>query len=90
MKQTNMKRREFVGAALSSSVLLLTGSSPSAPQSRLADARIDVLLNEPVGTIADYIGVGNSTATGTVPEIYFQLSYGVKNHHDTFAVSQFH
>ncbi len=52
---TNMKRREFVGSALGSSVLFLTGNGSSAPQSKQADARIDVLLNEPIGTIAPEI-----------------------------------
>ena len=50
-----MKRRDFVSSALGGSVLFLTGNGSSTPQSKLADARIDVLLNEPIGTIAPEI-----------------------------------
>lgn len=42
-----MKRREFINSALTGGVLLLTGSRSVTPQAKLADARIEVLLDEP-------------------------------------------
>jgi len=50
-----MKRREFINTALTGGVFLLTGGRFGAPQARLADARIDVLLDEPIGRIAPEI-----------------------------------
>src|SRR5574341_1408340 len=47
-----MKRREVINSALASGALLLTGSRFTAQEARLADARIEVLLDEPVGRIA--------------------------------------
>lgn len=58
-----MKRRQFIRSAVSSSAMVLTGRalaglamSRGASQSRSADSRIEVLLDEPIGRI--------------VPEIY--------------------
>jgi alpha-N-arabinofuranosidase len=50
-----MKRREFVSAALTGSVTLLAGGRAAMPQARMADARIEILLNEPIGKIAPEI-----------------------------------
>ncbi|HEX9003123.1 MAG TPA: alpha-L-arabinofuranosidase, partial [Blastocatellia bacterium] len=50
-----MKRREFINSALTGGVLLLTGSRSLTPQAKLADARIEVLLDEPIGRIAPEI-----------------------------------
>jgi len=50
-----MKRREFVGAAAASGLALFTRSGYAARQAKLADARIEVLLDEPIGRIAPEI-----------------------------------
>ncbi|MGH9832556.1 MAG: alpha-N-arabinofuranosidase [Blastocatellia bacterium] len=50
-----MKRREFINTALAGGALLLTGSRFAAQEARLADARIEVLLDEPIGRIAPEI-----------------------------------
>jgi alpha-L-arabinofuranosidase len=50
-----MKRREFVGTAFASGLALATRSGFAARQSKLADARIEVLLEEPIGKIAPEI-----------------------------------
>lgn len=50
-----MKRREFINSALTSSLLLLANSRAATPQAKLADARIEVLLDEPIGRIAPEI-----------------------------------
>ena len=50
-----MKRREFINTALAGGVLALTGSRFTAQEARLADARIEVLLDEPIGKIAPEI-----------------------------------
>src|SRR6188768_1351247 len=47
-----MKRREFVGNAFAGGLVLLAGRSAVTPQSRLADARIEVLVDEPIGRIS--------------------------------------
>ncbi len=44
-----MKRREFVGTALG--LALVSSNSFATRQSKMADARIEVLLNEPIGKI---------------------------------------
>lgn len=51
-----MKRRDFVASTVSGGIVLL-GSNAMRRNgiSRLADARIDVLLDEPIGTIAPEI-----------------------------------
>ncbi len=46
-----MKRRKFVGSALTGSLALLASNSFATRQSKMADARIEVLLNEPIGKI---------------------------------------
>lgn len=51
-----MKRRQFINTALTAGGLALVSRNPfAAGQSRLADARIEILLNEPIGTIAPEI-----------------------------------
>lgn len=50
-----MRRRDFLGTALTGGVALLSPRSPFVPQSRLADARVEILLDEPIGTIAPEI-----------------------------------
>ena len=57
-----MKRRQFIRSAVSGSAMVLTGSalaglatSRAAAQSRSADSRIEVLMNEPIGKIAPEI-----------------------------------
>ena len=57
-----MKRRQFIRSAMSGGALVLTGralaglaTSRTAGQSRSADSRIEVLLNEPIGKIAPEI-----------------------------------
>lgn len=50
-----MKRREFVGASLASGLALVTRNGFAARQAKLADARIEVLLDEPIGRIAPEI-----------------------------------
>ena len=50
-----VKRREFINTALTGGLLLLTGNRSAAPQARLADARIEVLLDESSGRIAPEI-----------------------------------
>lgn len=47
-----MKRREFVGHAVAGGLVLLAGRRSAVPQSRLAEARVEVLVNEPIGRIA--------------------------------------
>ena len=46
-----MKRRKFVGSALTGSLALLASNSFATRQSKMADARIEILLNEPIGKI---------------------------------------
>ncbi len=48
----NLKRRDFLNAALTGGVALLASGRSVARQSRLADVRIDVLVAEPIGKIA--------------------------------------
>ncbi|HEY8460063.1 MAG TPA: alpha-L-arabinofuranosidase C-terminal domain-containing protein [Blastocatellia bacterium] len=50
-----MKRREFINAALAGGVLALRGGRSSAQEARMADARIEILLDEPIGGIAPEI-----------------------------------
>jgi alpha-N-arabinofuranosidase len=50
-----MKRRAFVGSALAGGVVLAAGRFAGASQSRIADARVEVLVGEPVGRIAPEI-----------------------------------
>ena len=47
-----MKRREFVGNAFAGGLVLLAGRPAVTPQSRLTDARIEVLVDEPIGRIS--------------------------------------
>src|SRR5215813_4719682 len=47
-----MQRREFMGAALTGSVALIARGHFAAPQSRLADSRIEILTGEPIGKIS--------------------------------------
>ncbi len=50
-----MKRRDFLNAALTGSVALVCRSHSVARQIRAADARIEILLEEPIGKIAPEI-----------------------------------
>ena len=57
-----MKRRQFIKSAVSGSAMVLTGhalaqiaASRGAGQSRSADSRIEILLNEPIAKIAPEI-----------------------------------
>src|SRR5713101_7961108 len=58
-----MKRRQFIKSAASGGAMLLGGrtlagiaaSRAAAGQSRSADSRIEILLNEPIGKIAPEI-----------------------------------
>jgi alpha-N-arabinofuranosidase len=50
-----MNRRRFVSAALTGGVGLTIGGRFTLPQSRSAEARIEVLLEEPIGKIAPEI-----------------------------------
>ena len=57
-----MRRRQFIKSAMSGSAMALSGKalgklaiSRTAAQSRSADSRIEVLLNEPIGRIAPEI-----------------------------------
>src|SRR6185436_1179025 len=57
-----MKRRQFIKSAMSGSAMVITGralgrpaTSRAAAQSRSADSRIEVLMNEPIGKIAPEI-----------------------------------
>ncbi|MEP7273429.1 MAG: hypothetical protein ABI882_18155 [Acidobacteriota bacterium] len=47
-----MKRREFVSNAMAGGMVLLAGRRAVSPQSRLADANVEILVNEPIGRIA--------------------------------------
>ncbi len=49
-----MKRRDFINTALTGGLLLASKHS-ATPQAKLADARIEVLLDEPIGKIAPEI-----------------------------------
>jgi alpha-L-arabinofuranosidase len=51
---TQLTRRDFVSAAVAAG-WALAWRPPPAGRSRLADSRIDVLVNEPIGTIAPEI-----------------------------------
>src|SRR2546422_11653304 len=60
--EEGMKRRQFIKSAVSGSAMVLTGhalaqiaASSAAGQSRSADSRIEILLNEPIGKIAPEI-----------------------------------
>ena len=46
-----MKRRKFVGSALTGGLALIASKSFATRQSKMADARIEILLNEPIGKI---------------------------------------
>ena len=50
-----MRRRDFINNAVAGSLLLLTGGRSAATQSRLAEARIEVLPDELIGRIAPEI-----------------------------------
>jgi alpha-L-arabinofuranosidase len=50
-----MKRRDFLNAALTGSVTLIAGANSVARQSRIADARIEILIEEPIGKISPEI-----------------------------------
>src|SRR5262247_3521664 len=50
-----MKRREFIKTGLAGGVLALTGGRFAAQDARMADARIEILLDEPIGKIAPEI-----------------------------------
>jgi alpha-N-arabinofuranosidase len=50
-----MKRRQFLGSALTGGIALMVSGSSVVRQSRLADARIEILLDEPIGKIAPEI-----------------------------------
>ena len=50
-----MKRREFIKTGLAGGVLALTGGRFAAQEARMADARIEILLDEPIGRIAPEI-----------------------------------
>ena len=57
-----MKRRQFIKSAMSGSAMIFTGralaglaTSRAAGQSRSADSRIEILLDEPIGKIAPEI-----------------------------------
>lgn len=51
-----MKRRQFINTALTAGGLALVSRNPfAAGQTKLADARIEILLNEPIGIIAPEI-----------------------------------
>ncbi|NOT59914.1 MAG: alpha-L-arabinofuranosidase [Acidobacteria bacterium] len=50
-----MKRREFIGATVASGLTLAARNGLAARQSKLADAHIEVLLEEPIGRIAPEI-----------------------------------
>jgi len=50
-----MRRRDFINNAVAGSLLLLTGGRSTVTQSRLAEARIEVLPDEPIGRIAPEI-----------------------------------
>jgi alpha-L-arabinofuranosidase len=50
-----MKRREFIKTGLAGGVLALTGGGFAAQEARMADARIEILLDEPIGRIAPEI-----------------------------------
>lgn len=50
-----MKRRDFVTTALAGAGALLVGKVSTTSQTRLADARIEISLNDPIGRIAPEI-----------------------------------
>jgi alpha-N-arabinofuranosidase len=50
-----MKRREFIKTGLAGGVLAMTGGRFAAQEARMADARIEILLDEPIGRIAPEI-----------------------------------
>jgi hypothetical protein len=50
-----MKRRAFLGAALTGGAALIVARNSSARQSRTVNSRIEVLIDEPVGRIAPEI-----------------------------------
>jgi alpha-N-arabinofuranosidase len=50
-----MRRREFLGAAAGAGVILLAKNTSPAFGVQSADSRVEILLNEPVGTIAPEI-----------------------------------
>jgi alpha-L-arabinofuranosidase len=50
-----MKRREFIGAALTGSAALFARGHWATSQSRQADARIEILTGEPIGAISPNI-----------------------------------
>lgn len=55
--EKNMKRRDFVSSALVAGAggALLAGRRSVASQTRMADARIEIMLNDPIGRIAPEI-----------------------------------
>src|SRR5262245_13883807 len=55
MKGQCMKRREFIKTGLAGGVLSRTGRGDAAKGGRMADARIELLLDEPIGRIAPEI-----------------------------------
>src|SRR5262247_4669205 len=46
-----MKRREFIKTGIAGGALMLTGNRYAAQESRMVDAKIEILLDEPVGKI---------------------------------------
>ena len=50
-----MRRRQFVGNALAGGAVLVAGKLARASQSRVADARVEVLIGESIGRIAPEI-----------------------------------
>ena len=50
-----MRRRDFLNAALTGSVTMIAGANSIARQSRMADAKIEILMDEPIGKISPEI-----------------------------------
>src|SRR5215510_4613500 len=46
-----MKRREFIKTGLAGGALMLTGNRYAAQEARMVDAKIEILLDEPIGKI---------------------------------------
>ncbi|MCI0665004.1 MAG: alpha-L-arabinofuranosidase [Acidobacteria bacterium] len=50
-----MRRRDFLNAALTGSVTMIAGANSIARQSRTADTKIEILMDEPIGKISPEI-----------------------------------
>jgi len=50
-----MRRRDFLNTAITGSVTMIAGANSYTRQSRMADANIEILIDEPIGIISPEI-----------------------------------